>query len=208
MAHVPLRPIGRPRTNVRDDRTFAERAQDRARRSARLEAMKVEARAGWGEKYVARVHEKGKLTTRERIDLLRDPGSAVYEVGTLVNHGEKFGSLRSPAAGVVTAFVRIEGRLCMLIANDTTVASAAWWPKTPEKLQRAQKMALQLKIPTVYLVDCSGLFLPEQRRSFAGTTGAGHIFKINSLLSDAGVPQIAGVLGDCIAGGGYMPIIS
>lgn len=208
MAHVPLLPIGKPRTIVTDDRTFADRAYELARRSERLEAIQTEARAGWGEKYVARVHDKGKLTARERIDRLRDPGSALYEVGTLVNHGEKFGDLRAPGAGVVTAFARIEGRLCMVIANDNTVASGAWWPKTPEKIERAQTMALRLKVPTIYLVDCSGLFLPEQRRSFAGATGAGHIFKMNSLLSDAGVPQIAGVFGDCIAGGGYMPIIS
>ena len=96
----------------------------------------------------------------------------------------------------------------MVIANDNTVASGSWWPQTPEKIERAQTMALRLRLPTIYLVDCSGLFLPEQSRSFPGATGAGHIFKMNSLLSAAGVPQIAGVFGDCIAGGGYMPIIS
>src|SRR5262249_28040012 len=156
---------------------------DLARRWAHIETLQREARAGWGDKYVARVHDKGKLTARERIDRLRDPVGLVYEVGTLVNHGEKFGALQAPAAGVVTAFVRVEGRLCMVIANDNTVASGAWWPKTPEKIERAQSMALRLKVPTIYLVDCSGLFLPEQRRSFAGATGAGHIFKMNSLLS-------------------------
>jgi acetyl-CoA carboxylase carboxyltransferase component len=88
------------------------------------------------------------------------------------------------------------------------VASGAWWPRTPEKIERAQTMALRLRLPTIYLVDCSGLFLPEQAKSFPGATGAGHIFKMNSLLSAHGVPQIAGVFGDCIAGGGYMPIIS
>jgi len=88
------------------------------------------------------------------------------------------------------------------------VASGAWWPRTPEKIQRAQTMALRLRLPTIYLVDCSGLFLPEQSKSFPGARGAGHIFKMNSLLSAHGVPQIAGVFGDCIAGGGYMPIIS
>jgi acetyl-CoA carboxylase carboxyltransferase component len=96
----------------------------------------------------------------------------------------------------------------MVIANDNTVASGAWWPKTPEKIQRAQGMALRLRVPVIYLVDCSGLFLPEQANSFPGQAGAGHIFKMNALLSDRGVPQIAGVFGDCIAGGGYMPIIS
>ena len=208
MAHIPFKPIGKPRSQVIDDRAFSEHREELARREARVDAVLAEARAGWGDKYVERVHAKGKLTARERIDQLRDPGSKLYEVGTLVNHGEKFGEQSSPGAGVVTAFARIAGRLCMVIANDNTVASGAWWPKTPEKIERAQTMALRLKVPTIYLVDCSGLFLPEQRRSFAGGTGAGHIFKMNSLLSDAGVPQIAGVFGDCIAGGGYMPIIS
>ncbi|HJK98879.1 MAG TPA: carboxyl transferase domain-containing protein, partial [Polyangiaceae bacterium LLY-WYZ-14_1] len=132
-----------------------------------------------------------------------------FEVGTFVNHGEVFqGGLSSPGAGVVTAFTRVQGRWCMVIANDNTVASGSWWPRTPEKIQRAQTMALRLRLPTIYLVDSSGLFLPEQSRSFSGATGAGHIFKKNSLLSAHGVPQIAGVFGDCIAGGGYMPIIS
>jgi 3-methylcrotonyl-CoA carboxylase beta subunit len=208
MAHIPLKPIGSPRAAVIDDRAFQEHREDLAKRQERVDAVHAEARAGWGAKYVARVHEKGKLTARERVERLRDPDSELHEIGTLVNHGEKFGELSSPAAGVVTAFVRIAGRWCVVIANDNTVASGAWWPRTPEKIERAQTMALRLKVPAIYLVDCSGLFLPEQRRSFAGATGAGHIFKMNSLLSDAGVPQLAGVFGDCIAGGGYMPIIS
>ncbi len=166
--------------------------------------------AGWGDKYVQRVHAKGKLTSWERIDALKDDGSEVFEVGTLVNWGVEFAGSRraAPGAGVITCFTRIHDRWCMVIANDNTVASGAWWPKTPEKIERAQQMALRLRLPVVYLVDCSGLFLPEQSRSFAGATGAGHIFKKNALLADSGVPQIAGVFGDCIAGGGYMPIIS
>ena len=96
----------------------------------------------------------------------------------------------------------------MVIANDNTVASGSWWPMTPEKIERAQEVALRLRIPVIYLVDCSGLFLPEQSKTFSSRRGAGYIFKMNSLLSANGVPQIAGVLGDCIAGGGYMPIVS
>jgi 3-methylcrotonyl-CoA carboxylase beta subunit len=88
------------------------------------------------------------------------------------------------------------------------VASGSWWPRSPEKIERAQEMALRLRVPVIYLVDCSGLFLPEQSRTFSGARGAGHIFQKNAALSAAGVPQIAGVFGDCIAGGGYMPIIS
>ncbi|MCB9778131.1 MAG: propionyl-CoA carboxylase [Alphaproteobacteria bacterium] len=172
-----------------------------------LDDKRTVVREGWG---AARVHAKGKRTTWERIELLVDPGTTARPIGTLVNWGRDFpGSKRqAPGAGVVTAFCRIADRWTMVIANDNTVASGAWWPLTPEKIERAQEMALRLRLPVVYLVDCSGLFLPEQSRSFPGRTGAGHIFKKNAELAAAGVPQIAGVFGDCIAGGGYMPIIS
>jgi acetyl-CoA carboxylase carboxyltransferase component len=204
MAFVPLVPIGDPLPSGEH-----EHAQALAKLEDVLRARRAEVHAGWGTTYVERVHKKGKLTARERLARLIDPGTQSLEVGTFVNYGEVFpGDQRSPGAGVVTAFARIEGRWCMVIANDNTVASGAWWPRTPEKIQRAQTMALRLRLPTIYLVDCSGLFLPEQSRSFPGATGAGHIFKMNSLLSAHGVPQIAGVFGDCIAGGGYMPIIS
>jgi len=209
MAHVPLVPIGAPRERVVDRPTFDRVRERLAGLEERLVDERRKVQAGWGDKYVKRVHDKGKLTARERLDRLKDPGTELFEVGTFVNHGETFqGGLTSPGAGVVTAFTRIEGRWCMVIANDNTVASGSWWPRTPEKIERAQTMALRLRLPTVYLVDSSGLFLPEQSRSFSGATGAGHIFKMNSLLSAHGVPQLAGVFGDCIAGGGYMPIIS
>ena len=209
MPHVPLYPIGSPRERALDEDLWLEHESSLRALEDRLRQRRAEVERGWGEKYVERVHAKGKLTARERIALLMDPDTRVFEVGTFVNHGEVFpGNLSSPAAGVVTAFVQVSGRWCMVIANDNTVASGAWWPRTPEKIQRAQMMALRLRLPTVYLVDCSGLFLPEQSRSFPGGRGAGHIFKMNSLLSASGVPQLAGVFGDCIAGGGYMPIIS
>lgn len=208
MARVPLKPIGSAREKLLDDRAFADERAQLAEVEERIEQARDRVRAGWGEKYVERVHAKGKLTARERIHRLKDDGSDIFEVGSFVNHGVEFGKLSSPGAGVITAFVRVEGRWTIVIANDNTVASGAWWPKTPEKIQRAQQMALRLKLPCIYLVDCSGLYLPEQSRTFAGATGAGHIFKMNSLLSAEGVPQLAGVFGDCIAGGGYMPIIS
>lgn len=209
MAFVPLVPIGSPLANLVDERTAADARAALATLEDRLRARRTEVHAGWGPTYIDRVHKKGKLTSRERLARLADPGTRTFEVGTFVNYGEVFpGDQKSPAAGVVTAFAQVEGRWCMVIANDNTVASGAWWPRTPEKIQRAQMMALRLRIPTIYLVDCSGLFLPEQSKSFPGARGAGHIFKMNSLLSAHGVPQIAGVFGDCIAGGGYMPIIS
>ncbi|MFH1312399.1 MAG: carboxyl transferase domain-containing protein [Candidatus Eisenbacteria bacterium] len=212
MAKVLLQPIG-----TQLDSFMAEE-DSRANRAAMeeleqaLELKREEVRNGWGEEYVERVHKKGKLTTWERLDLLKDPGTEILPIGSFVNYGREFGEGRQkkkcPGAGVVTAFVKVETRYTMVIANDNTVASGAWWPLTPEKIERAQHIARRLRIPVIYLVDCSGLYLPEQSRSFPGPTGAGHIFTQNSLLSATGVPQIAAVFGDCIAGGGYMPIIS
>jgi acetyl-CoA carboxylase carboxyltransferase component len=208
MAHVPLAPVGSPRRGFLDDASFARHRAAMAELEAQLASKRATVHGGWGAKYLERVHKKHKLGTRERLERLRDPGTPLREVLTFANLGRKFGELESPGAGVVTAFARVAGRWAMVIANDNTVASGSWWPQTPEKIERAQEMALRLRLPVIYLVDCSGLFLPEQSRSFPGRTGAGHIFKKNSQLSAAGVPQIAGVFGDCIAGGGYMPIIS
>lgn len=208
MAHLKFHPIGSPREGFIDNASFLEAKSKLEEKEAVLKARRAEVAQGWGERYIERVHKKGKLTARERIDRLRDPDTPTFEVGSMVNYGRRFGELTSPAAGVITAFIRVHDRYVMAIANDNTVASGSWWPNTPEKIQRAQEMALRFAIPVVYLVDCSGLYLPEQSKSFAGARGAGHIFKKNSLLSARGVPQIAGVFGDSIAGGGYMPIIS
>lgn len=210
MAFLPLRPIGRPLAELLDPATARARATRNAARDAALAEKQATVRAGWGPSAAARVREKGKLPTWERIEALKDPGTEVLPFGSYVNWGRDFkGSKnRAPGAGVVTAFVQVAGRQVVVIANDNTVASGSWWPLSPEKIERGQEVALQLRLPVVYLVDCSGLFLPEQALSFPGRTGAGHIFKMNSLLAARGVPQIAGVFGDCIAGGGYMPIIS
>lgn len=207
MARILMHPIGQP----------LEGAADLARNQERMDTLDgalaeklAVVRQGWGTEYVDRVHEKGKWTAWERIEALIDPGTEVFEVNTLVNWGRAFaGSKRqAPGAGVITVLARVCDRWTVIIANDNTVASGAWWPLTPEKIERAQAVALRLRLPAIYLVDCSGLFLPEQSRSFSGPTGAGHIFTMNARLAAEGVPQIAGVFGDCIAGGGYMPIIS
>jgi len=210
VAKVVLKPIGHAVTEaLPEDQARLNREKMAVQDRTLLERREV-VRSGWGQSYVERAHKKGKLTTWERIERLQDAGSRVFPVGTFVNWGLEFGDDRrtSPGAGLVTAFVRVHDRWVMVIANDNTVASGSWWPRSPEKIERAQAMALRLRIPVVYLVDCSGLYLPEQARTFPGAKGAGHIFKMNSLLSASQVPQIAGVFGDCIAGGGYMPIIS
>lgn len=202
MAKLIFEPIGTPHNAPSSD---AMAALD-----ATLEQRRKQLRQGWGQKYIDRNHQRGKMTSWERVEALADKDSPIRPVLSFVNWGETFGEEErtSPSAGVITAWVQVHGRWIIAIANDNTVASGSWWPRTPEKIIRAQNMALKLRIPVVYLVDCSGLFLPEQSRTFSGQGQAGHIFAMNSRLSDAGVPQIAGVFGDCIAGGGYMPLIS
>ena len=206
MAKVKMRPIG---TAINRDDNFELNRGGISELNSRIQSLRDKCRAGWGQKYQDRVHAKGKLTTWERIEEFKDADSGIFPIGTFVNQNLIFeGGKESPSAGVITAFVKVHQRWVVVIANDNTVASGSWWPMTPEKIQRAQEIALKLKVPVAYLVDCSGLFLPEQGRSFPGKRGAGHIFKMNSLLSDAGIPQLSGVFGDCIAGGGYMPLIS
>jgi 3-methylcrotonyl-CoA carboxylase beta subunit len=211
MAKVLLHPVGRPVEEAADPHEYASNLAAMAEKNALLAARRAEVRDGWGAEYVERVHAKGKWTAWERIEALRDPDTPIVPLNTFVNYGLTFGEgagRTSPSAGVITVFLRVHDRWTVVIANDNTVASGSWWPRTPEKIQRAQEVALRLRIPVIYLVDCSGLFLPEQANSFPGRTGAGHIFKMNALLSAGHVPQIAGVFGDSIAGGGYMPIIS
>ncbi|MEO0601924.1 MAG: carboxyl transferase domain-containing protein, partial [Myxococcota bacterium] len=210
MARLVLRSLGTPLEGLLSPDDARARRDHMARLDGALAEKLATVKAGWGDKYVERVHDKGKWTTAERLEALLDEGSPWLSVNTLVNWGRDFaGSKRqAPGAGVWTGLGRIEGRWAVVIANDNTVASGAWWPLTPEKIERAQQVAERLRLPVVYLVDCSGLFLPEQSRSFSGLTGAGHIFTKNARLAAAGVPQLAGVFGDCIAGGGYMPIIS
>jgi acetyl-CoA carboxylase carboxyltransferase component len=210
MARTPLQPLGAPIDELLSEPERAKNAARSASLDAALQQKLDVVRAGWGPKYADRQHAKGKLTTWERIELLQDAGARFFPFGSLVNWGVDWAGSRrqAPGAGVVTGFVQVHGRWCVLIANDNCVASGSWWPRTPEKIQRAQEIAERMRLPVVYLVDCSGLFLPEQANSFPGKRGAGHIFKRNAVLSSKGVPQIAGVFGDCIAGGGYMPIIS
>jgi 3-methylcrotonyl-CoA carboxylase beta subunit len=210
MAKIHLHPIGKDRDQVLDESTYAQRAELMAAREAPIAQGRAWVADGWGDKGRERVHRKGKLTVWERLDLLRDEGAPVLPIGTFVNYQLEYGDRKqtSPGAGVVTAFTKVHDRWVMVIANDNTVASGSWWPRTPEKIIRAQEMAQKLRVPVLYLVDCSGLFLPEQANTFPGARGAGHIFKRNAVLAAEGVPQIAGVFGDCIAGGGYMPIIS
>jgi len=161
---------------------------------------------GGGAKAVESQHDKGRKTARERIDLLADAGS-FFELGLFAAHGmyEEWGG--APAAGVITGLARIETRLVMIIANDATVKAGAFFPMTSKKVIRAQNIALENRIPTIYLVDSAGVFLPLQEDVFPDTDDFGRVFRNNAVMSAIGVPQIAAIMGMCVAGGGYLPVM-
>ena len=163
---------------------------------------------GGGAKKIEKHHSKGKLTARERIDLLIDKDSEFQELGTLAAYGmyEEHGGC--PAAGVVTGTAHIEGRLCMIVANDATVKAGAWFPMTCKKNLRAQEIALENYLPTIYLVDSAGVYLPMQNEVFADKEHFGRTFRNNAVMSSKGIPQIAAIMGSCVAGGAYLPIMS
>jgi 3-methylcrotonyl-CoA carboxylase beta subunit len=162
---------------------------------------------GGGPARIAKQHEQGKLTARERIDLLLDPGSHRVEVGLLVAHDLYDG--QAPGAGVVTMLGVAEGREIVVVANDATVKAGAWWPETITKILRAQEIAMRCRIPIVYLVDSAGVNLPYQGGVFPGQYGAARIFHYNSIMRRyLRVPQLAAVMGPCIAGGAYLPALS
>jgi len=173
------------------------------------EARELEARIrqGGGPGKIQRQHEQGKLTARERIALLLDPRSASQEIGLLIAH-DRYGS-EAPAAGVVTMLGVVEGREVVIVANDATVKAGSWWPETITKILRAQEIAMRCRIPIVYLVDSAGVNLPYQAGVFPGQYGAARIFYYNSVMRrHLRVPQIAAVMGPCIAGGAYLPALS
>jgi acetyl-CoA carboxylase carboxyltransferase component len=164
-------------------------------------------REGGGEKAIEAQHKKGRLTARERIALLLDPGTELFELGLHAAHGmyEEWGG--APAAGVITGLARIHSRLLMIIANDATVKAGAFFPMTAKKVIRAQNIALENRIPTIYLVDSAGVFLPLQEDVFPDTDDFGRVFRNNAVMSAKGIPQIAAIMGMCVAGGGYLPVM-
>jgi 3-methylcrotonyl-CoA carboxylase beta subunit len=163
-------------------------------------------REGGGPKAIENQHSKGRLTARERISLLVDPGTFV-ELGSFAAYGmyEEWGG--APAAGVITGLGRIHTRLVMIIANDATVKAGAFFPMTSKKVIRAQNIAIENRVPTMYLVDSAGVFLPQQEDVFPDTDDFGRVFRNNAVMSAMGIPQIAAIMGMCVAGGGYLPVM-
>jgi len=163
-------------------------------------------REGGGPKAIENQHSKGRLTARERISLLVDPGT-FFEIGSFAAYGmyEEWGG--APAGGVITGLGRIHTRLVMIIANDATVKAGAFFPMTSKKVIRAQNIAIENRIPTMYLVDSAGVFLPLQEDVFPDTDDFGRVFRNNAVMSAMGIPQIAAIMGMCVAGGGYLPVM-
>jgi 3-methylcrotonyl-CoA carboxylase beta subunit len=163
---------------------------------------------GGGKKRIDKLHESGKLTARERIDLLLDPSSERFEMGAIAGYGmyEEHGGC--PGAGVVVVIGFVAGRQCIVVANDATVKAGAWFPITGKKNLRAQEIAMENRLPIIYLVDSAGVYLPMQDEIFPDKEHFGRIFRNNAVMSSEGIVQIAAVMGSCVAGGAYLPIMS
>jgi 3-methylcrotonyl-CoA carboxylase beta subunit len=183
-------------------------AEPRARALAReLVELETRLRQGGGPRRIDKQHADGKLTARERIGLLLDPRTRFQEIGLLVAHDRYDG--QAPGAGVVTGIGTVAGREVVVVANDATVKAGSWWPETITKMLRAQEIAMRCRVPIVYLVDSAGVNLPYQGGVFPGQYGASRIFYYNSIMRRyLKVPQIAAVMGPCIAGGAYLPALS
>ena len=164
-------------------------------------------RAGGGTRGIERQHKLGRLTARERLEKLVDTGSPIFECGLYAgwNMYSEYGG--APGAGVVTAIATVGGKLSMIIANDATVKAGAFFPMTCKKIIRAQTIAHRARLPLLYLVDSAGVFLPLQEDVFPDTDDFGRIFRNNAVISADGIPQLAAIMGNCVAGGGYLPVL-
>ncbi|HMR17527.1 MAG TPA: carboxyl transferase domain-containing protein, partial [Mariniflexile sp.] len=163
---------------------------------------------GGGKKSIEKQHEKGKLTARERIDYLLDSHSKAIEIAAFAGEGMYESHGGCPSAGVVVKMGYIKGKQCIVVANDATVKAGAWFPITAKKNLRAQEIAIENRLPIIYLVDSAGVYLPLQDDIFPDKEHFGRIFRNNAVMSSIGITQIAAVMGSCVAGGAYLPIMS
>jgi len=175
---------------------------------AQLQSRIRKIKLGGGKERLAKLKDQGKLSARERINQLVDDPKNTYEVGVLAaeNMYDQYGGC--PAAGVIVMIGCVSGKQCVIVANDPTVKAGAWFPLTAKKNLRAQEIAMENKIPIIYLVDSAGIFLPLQEELFADKENFGRIFRNNARMSSMGIVQIAAVMGSCVAGGAYLPIMS
>ena len=183
---------------------MTSRLRELATATRELEAM---LREGGGTDKASKQHKQGKLTARERVTQLTDAGAHFLEIGLLVAYDRYDG--QAPSAGVITGVAKVSARECVIVANDATVKAGSWWPETITKILRAQELAMRCRLPILYLVDSAGVNLPYQGGVFPGQYGAARIFYYNSLMRRyLRIPQIAAVMGQCVAGGAYLPALS
>ena len=173
----------------------------------RMVELSEHIKLGGGGRGIERQHRHGRLTARERIELLADSGTKTFECGLFIAFEmyEEYGG--APSAGVVTTIAQVGGKHCMVIANDATVKAGAFFPMTCKKIIRAQVIAERARLPLLYLVDSAGVFLPLQEDVFPDTDDFGRIFRNNAVFSAKGISQIAAIMGNCVAGGGYLPVL-
>lgn len=197
-------PQTKPRMNIEFNKNEDEYKQLIYQLNTKLKKVKL----GGGEKKIESQHNKGKLTARERIDYLRDNDTAFVEVGAFAGDGMYKEEGGCPSGGVVTGIGYISGRQCMMVANDATVKAGAWFPITAKKNMRAQEIAMENRLPIVYLVDSAGVFLPKQNEIFPDKEHFGRQFRNNARMTSMGIVQVAAIMGSCVAGGAYLPIMS
>src|SRR5258705_1507807 len=175
---------------------------------SRLKDKTRKVRLGGGEKKIEEQHQKGKLTARERIGYLIDKDTEFLETGLFAGEGMYQEVGGCPSGGVITGIGYVNRRQCVIVANDATVKAGAWFPITAKKNLRAQEIAMENRLPIIYLVDSAGVFLPMQDEIFPDKEHFGRIFRNNAMMSSMGITQIAAIMGSCVAGGAYLPIMS
>jgi acetyl-CoA carboxylase carboxyltransferase component len=195
-------------TQIKENETFLKREDFQKQLLRKLEADKNIIKDGGGKKAIEKHKSKGKLTARERISLLVDDSKIFFELSTFAAYEmyEEYGG--APSSGTIYGIGKIHGRDCVIVANDATVKAGAWFPVTAKKNLRAQEIAMENNLPIIYLVDSAGVFLPLQDEIFPDKEHFGRIFRNNAKMSSMGIPQIAAIMGPCVAGGAYLPIMS
>ena len=168
----------------------------------------VKVKLGGGEKRIKKLHDKGKMTARERIDYLLDKDAKCIEIGAFAGDDMYQEHGGCPSGGVVVKIGYVAGKQCIVVANDATVKAGAWFPITGKKNLRAQELSIENKLPIIYLVDSAGVYLPMQDEIFPDKEHFGRIFRNNAVMSSMGITQISAVMGSCVAGGAYLPIMS
>lgn len=195
-------------TPIKVDLDFNRNEDTNKLEVAKMRRMFKTVKLGGGQMRIDKLHKRGKMTARERIDYLIDEGTSLLEIGAFAGHEmyEEHGGC--PAGGVVGGIGYVSGRQCMIVANDATVKAGAWFPITGKKNLRFQEIAMENRLPIIYLVDSAGVYLPMQDEIFPDKEHFGRIFRNNAKMSSMGIPQIAAIMGSCVAGGAYLPIMS